>query len=98
MAHNETLRMQPTEVAESTRQLDELADRIQQLMQTEGPNLMVSDAARDEVSQRVASTLNEVHDTFAGATDQGTSQIREVAATLRAQTTDVAALDGGFIA
>ena len=94
MADNENLRIQPAEVADSTRQLDGLADRLQNLMKTEGANLAVSDAARDEVSQRVASTLNHVHDAFAGSADQGANQIHEVATTLREQTTDVAALDG----
>jgi ABC-type transporter Mla subunit MlaD len=89
-------RMQPAEVAEATKQLDGLASRVEKLMATEGPNLTVTPAAGDEVSQRVASTLNDAHAGFAKSTDQGTNEIRETAATLRAHTDDIVSAEQDF--
>ena len=96
MVDNEILRMRPTEVAEASAQLDALAARVEQLMQTENPNLTVTAGARDEVSQRVANTLNGVHDVYGKSMEQGVTEMRETAATLRAQADDVANLDDGF--
>ena len=96
MTNTNDFRMQPAEVAEATKQLDALASRVEKLMATEGPNLTVTPAARDEVSQRVASTLNEAHAQFATSTDQGTNEIRETAATLRAHTNDIVAAEQDF--
>ena len=73
-----------------------MADRIDKLMQTEAPNLTVVAAGRDEVSQRVASTLNEVHSDFAKSSDQGINEIREIAATLRAHTGHVVDVEQDF--
>ena len=61
-------------------------------------NLAVTASARDEVSQRVAATLNEVHSSFGTAADQGLGEMREVAATLRGHSDNVVAADEGFIA
>ncbi|MCV7031005.1 PE family protein [Mycobacterium sherrisii] len=88
--------MQPDEVALATRQLDELAARAEKLMQTEAPNLTTVAPARDEVSQRVASTLNEVHSAFGKSADQATTEIRQVAATLRAHRDNVVAAEEDF--
>jgi PE family len=96
MTTNDGFRMQPTEVAEATKQLDALAGRVEKLMATEGPNLTVTAAGHDEVSQQVASTLNDAHAQFATSTDQGTNQIRETAATLRAHTDDIVAAEQDF--
>ena len=63
MADSAGMSIQPAEVAEVSRQLDELADRVQRVLQDETTNLTVTAAGRDEVSQRVASTFNEVHTT-----------------------------------
>jgi hypothetical protein len=97
MAGTADFRMQPQEVVDATRQLDQLASRAEKLMQTEVPNLTVTAAARDEVSRRVASTLNEVHAAFGKSTDQATSEIREIAATLRAHTDNVVAAEQDFV-
>ena len=97
MASNADFSMQPAEVADATKQLDELADRVEKLMQTEAPNLTVTASGRDEVSQRVASTLNEVHTAFTTSTEQGTNEIREVAATLRSHTDNVVAAEQDFV-
>lgn len=96
MTNTDGFRMQPAELADATKQLDALSSRIEKLMVVEGPNLTVTPAARDEVSQRVASSLNEVHAQFATSTDQGNNEIREIAATLRAHTDDVVAAEQDF--
>lgn len=88
--------MRPAEVLEATKQLDALAARVEQLMATEGPNLTVTAAGRDEVSLRVASTLNAVHTQMATSIGEGNEQIRATAATLRAHTGDVVAAEQDF--
>jgi hypothetical protein len=97
MTSTADFRMQPVEVTEATKQLHELANRIEKLMNTEAPNLTVIAPGRDEVSQRVASTMNEVHAAFSKSTDQGIVEIREVAATLRAHTDNVVTADQEFV-
>jgi hypothetical protein len=89
--------MQPTEVADATRQLDALATRVENLIATESPNLSVTAPGRDEVSARVASTLNAVHAGFTKSMDQGANEIREMAATLRAHTDNVMVADQDFV-
>lgn len=92
----DVLRMQPAEVTDATRQLDELASRAERLMQVEQSNLRVAAPGLDEVSARVASTLNDVHIEFGKAADQGTHEIREIAATLRAHADNVVAAEQDF--
>jgi hypothetical protein len=77
------LSIRPAEVDDVTKQLDELADRLQQALETEKHNLTPVASGRDEVSQRVAHTLDEVHGAFTTASDQGTNEIHDMAATLR---------------
>ena len=96
MTSTADLRMQPAEVLDATRQLDELASRAEKLMKAEATNLTVDAAGRDEVSGRVASTLNDVHADFRKMTDQGANEIREIAATLRAHTDNVLAAERDF--
>jgi len=96
MSGTDDFRMQPAEVTEATKQLDALASRVEQLMATEGPNLTVTAAGRDEVSARVASTLNAVHAQMVTSIGQGTTQVRATAATLRAHTDDVVAAEHDF--
>jgi hypothetical protein len=96
MSSTDDFRMQPAEVADATTQLDALAARIEKLMATEGPNLTVTAAGRDEVSGQVASSLNTVHTQMAGSISQGNEQLRQTAATLRAHTNDVIAAEGDF--
>ena len=97
MTSTDDFRMQPAEVADATKQLDALASRVEKLMATEGPNLTVTAAGRDEVSGRVASTLNAVHAKVAASIDQGNDQIRATAATLRAHTDDIVAAEHDFV-
>jgi hypothetical protein len=97
MADSAGLSIQPDEVADVSHQLDELAGRAQRILQDEAANLTVTPSARDEVSQRVAATLNDVHAFFGTAADQGLGEMREVAATLRGQSDNVAAADQDFI-
>ena len=97
MANTNDFVMQPSEVADATRQLDALADRIEKVMQAEASNLTVTASGSDEVSQRVAGTLNQVHGTFGASSDAGITELREVAATLRQHTDNVVASDQGFV-
>ena len=97
MADSTGMSIQPDEVVDVSRQLDELAARAQRVLVDEGVNLTVTPSARDEVSQRVASTLNEVHTSFGTAADKGLGEMREVAATLRSQSDNIAAADEDFV-
>jgi|SRR4051794_10857864 hypothetical protein len=96
MSSADDFRMQPAEVADATKQLDALAGRVEKLMATEVSNLTVTPAGRDEVSQRVAATLNEAHSQFAISTDKANNEMRETAATLRAHANDVVAAEHDF--
>jgi UDP-N-acetylmuramyl tripeptide synthase len=98
MADSAGMSIQADEVAEVSRQLDELAGRAQRILQNEAVNLAVTPSARDEVSQRVAGTLNEVHASFGTTADKGLGEMREMAATLRGHSDNVVAADEGFIA
>ena len=93
MASSSGISIQPAEVTEATKQLDELATRIERVMQTEAPALSVVASAHDEVSQRVATTLNEVHTSFTKSSNKGINELREAAATLRAQNAGVIGAD-----
>lgn len=97
MADNAGMSIQPDEVAEVSRQLDELANRAQRVLTDEAANLTVTASARDEVSQRVAGTLNEVHASFGTAADQGLGEMREVAATLRGHSDNIVTADEDFV-
>lgn len=94
--NDDVLRMSPAEVAESATALDALAGRVEQLLQHEAQNLSVLAGARDEVSERVAKTLNDVHGQFSDSANRGVTEMRETAATLRSQARDVSHLDEGF--
>lgn len=96
MSDNGTLRLHPAEVSDVSTKLDELTSRLEELMQTEKSNLTVTPAGRDEVSQVVASTLNEVHAAFTKSSETGITEIREIAATMRAHNGDLAAADQSF--
>ncbi|ANW68018.1 hypothetical protein BCA37_24535 [Mycobacterium sp. djl-10] len=96
MEDTDILRIRPTEITEISAQLDRLAGRVETLMETETPNLVVEPGARDEVSLRVAQTLNSVHDAYTTSAHSGITEMREVAATLRSQSADVTHLDEGF--
>jgi hypothetical protein len=97
MAESAGLSIQPSEVLDISHQLDDLVTRAQRVMADEAANLTVTASGRDEVSQRVASTLNEVHASFGASADQGFTELHEVAATLRGHSNNVAAADADFI-
>ncbi|SEH82258.1 PE family protein [Mycolicibacterium rutilum] len=97
MADNAGMSIQPAEVLDVSRQLDELAARVERVIHDESAHLAVTAPGRDEVSQRVAATLNEVHASFGTATERGLGEMHEVAATLRGHSNNVAAADGDFI-
>lgn len=91
----DVLSIRPGDVSDAAGQLTKLADLLRRVLDTEALNLTVQAAGRDEVSQRVASTLNEVHTSFSKAFDRGDTQLREVATTLRTHTDSVIATDEG---
>jgi methyl-accepting chemotaxis protein len=93
MADNRGLSIRPDAVNEVTRQIDELANRMQHVLDTEKSNLNVVASGRDEVSQRVAQTADAVHDSFRKASDQGVNEFHEVAATLRSDSGRIADAD-----
>ena len=93
MADSAGMSIQPSEVLEVTRQMDELANRVHRVIEDEAANLTVTASGRDEVSQRIAATLNEVHTSFGTTADQGLTEIREVAATLRGHSNNIAAAE-----
>ena len=97
MADSAGMSIQPDEVADVSRQLDELASRAQRVLAGEAPNLTVTASGRDEVSQRVADTLNNVHTSFGTAADKGLGEMREVAATLRGHSDNIVAADEDFV-
>jgi hypothetical protein len=97
MTNSAELRMAPAEVVEATKQLDALADRVTQLMNAESLNLTVSAAGRDEVSQRVAATLNDVRAAFTTSTSEGIDEIRQAAAMLRTTTGNVVAAESDWV-
>lgn len=97
MADSAGMSIQPDEVAEVSRQLDELASRGQRVLQDESVNLTVTPSSRDEVSQRVAGTLNEVRSAFGTSADKGLGEMKEVAATLRGHSENIVAADQDFV-
>jgi phage-related protein len=96
MATSSEFTMQPADVIDAAGQLEALADRIDKVMEAEAPNLTVVASGRDEVSQRVASTLNDVHTNFVASTGAGSNEAREIAATLRAHTQNVMEAEQDF--
>ncbi|OBI22578.1 PE domain-containing protein [Mycobacterium sp. E2497] len=97
MSDNAALSIRPSEVAEVSNQLATLADRIERVIADETANLTVTASGRDEVSERVAATLNDVYRSFAAAAGQGAGQLHDVGATLRAQSGSIATFDGDAI-
>lgn len=97
MADSAGMSIQPSEVGEVSRQLDELATRVQRVLHEEAANLTVTASGRDEVSQRIAHTLNEVHTAFGKSADQGLGEMHEVAATLRGHSSNIVAAEEDFV-
>lgn len=95
MNHGDSLSIQPCEARDATAQLADLADRVKRVMQAEALNLTVEASARDEVSQRVAKTLNGVHTSFDKTADQGQQQLRQVADRLQTHAGNLVAADEG---
>jgi hypothetical protein len=93
MASNSGISIQPAEVTEATRHLDDLAARLERLVRDEGAALTVVASGRDEVSQTVAATLNDVHDRFAASAGKGVDELRGAATTLRDQNLGVVGAD-----
>jgi len=95
MDNSDIFSIRPGEVSDANGQLVQLADRMRRVLDAEALNLTVEPSARDEVSQRVASTLNDVHTSFNKASDRGLQQIQDVAGNVRTHTDTVVAADEG---
>jgi hypothetical protein len=96
MTSTADFRVEPAEVTDATRQLDALVARVDKLMVTESPNLLANAPGRDEVSQRVAATLNDVQASFSNTADRGGTGLREIAMTLQAHADNIVAADQDF--
>jgi tetrahydromethanopterin S-methyltransferase subunit G len=97
MADSAGMSIQPAEVSDVSRQLDELATRVERVLRDEATNLTVTASGRDEVSQRIAASLNEVHTTFGKAAGEGLGELHEVAATLRGHSGNIEAAEQDFV-
>jgi PE family len=93
----EDFRIQPTAVVDAATQIHQLADRVDALMAAENQNLVVTAPGRDEVSGRVAATLNDVHTGFATSSAQGTDEMRQIAATLNSHAADIVGAEQDFV-
>ena len=93
----DNLRLQPPAVVDAIGQLRRLADGVDDLMAAEGPNLVVAAPGRDEVSGRVATTLNDVYAAFAKSSGQGADELRQIATTLDGHTTNMVGAEQDFI-
>ncbi|MEU9809093.1 PE domain-containing protein [Mycobacterium sp. NPDC050853] len=81
------------DVAEASKQLDALADRLQKVMHDEDTKLNVIAGGSDEVSVRAASTMNEVKGSYAKANQAGLNELHEIAAAMRAHGNTAAEVD-----
>jgi hypothetical protein len=97
MADSAGMSIQPAEVSDVSRQLDELATRVERVLRDEATNLTVTASGRDEVSQRIAASLNEVHTAFGKAAGEGLGEMHEVAATLRGHSGNIEAAEEDFV-
>lgn len=96
MADLGTVRLVPDEIVEATAQLDNMAGRLTQLMEQEKTHLTPRPPGSDEVSQRVAATLNEVCAMFSDSLARGANEIKEIAATVRSHSNNIRAADEDF--
>jgi hypothetical protein len=97
MTNAADLRLQPDEITDATRMLDELAGRAEKVMNDEAANLAVTAAGRDEVSRQVATTLNDVHTAYGDSANRAISRMRDMSAALRAHTGNVVEADQDFL-
>jgi sugar-specific transcriptional regulator TrmB len=96
MSGTHGLTVNTTELADTAKRLDELADRLDALLKTEAPHLSPAPVGRDEVSVRAATTLTEVQGHYVTATAEGITELREIAAALRAGAGNIASVDQEF--
>ncbi|MBF6319879.1 PE family protein [Nocardia cyriacigeorgica] len=72
----------------AARELDSLADRLEQALTSREAALKVEPAGADEVSRAAAQTMSEVATSFADSTAAGVHELRKLAAVLRSQITE----------
>ncbi|MEU0540306.1 PE family protein [Nocardia sp. NPDC005978] len=81
----EGVRFDATTALSAAAQLDALADRIESSLGEEQSKLGFVSAGADQVSVRAAQTLTAVADSFGVSTGAGVTEVRQLAAALRAQ-------------
>ncbi|MER7453411.1 PE family protein [Nocardia beijingensis] len=75
----------PVAARSAAARLDDLADRLESDLHASDLALRVVPASIDEVSERAASTMNEVAASYSDSASTGILELRKLAATLRAQ-------------
>lgn len=96
MSNPHGLTVNTTELADTAKRLDELADRLDALLKAEAPHLSPAAVGRDEVSVRAAGTLAEVQGQYLKSSAEGVAELREIAAALRAGADNIAGVDAEF--
>lgn len=96
MANAHGLTVNTTELADTAKRLDELADHLDAALKAETPHLSPDAVGSDEVSLRAAATLTEVQTHYLTASSEGIAELREIAAALRAGAGNIAEVDAGF--
>ncbi|MEV3964167.1 PE family protein [Nocardia sp. NPDC050193] len=90
----------PAQARRTSADLDALAARLEDVLRTELPALVVDPAGADEVSVRAADTLRTVATSYNDAASRGVFEIRKLAAAVRSQSDQVVRMDadnaGGF--
>lgn len=93
-----SLSIDTRQLAETAARIDDIAARLEHLMQAERPHLAVTPVGRDEVSVRAAETLNSVQGSYATSVVGGVAELREIAAALRAGVGNLAGAEAEFTA
>ncbi|WP_410873851.1 PE family protein [Nocardia sp. A7] len=89
------MRFDPVEAVRVAAELDQLAGRLETDLQAHQPALPVAAPGLDEVSQQAAQTLRAVAEDFGFSAGDGVLELRRLAATLRTQARELAAMDQG---
>lgn len=75
----------PTEIRSAATRLDQLAARLDAVLDARGAELPVAASGTDEVSVRAAGTFNAVAQGFTTESGSAAHELRKIAAVLRSQ-------------
>jgi hypothetical protein len=98
MPGSQGLSIQTQQLADAASRLDDIANRLDSLLKAEQPHLATVPVGRDEVSARASATLNDVQASYSVSAALGVTELREIAAALRAGAGSVAGADAEFTA